>query len=84
MLKVLSVNGGVKRLDVTGKKMSLYFSEIHQKHPFGLVDMVASSPKKFQFTLDHVLKVKLSHAGVHGSMIEIKNILKEIAWHVNR
>ncbi|RPJ82301.1 MAG: transcription-repair coupling factor, partial [Deltaproteobacteria bacterium] len=84
MLKVLSVKGGVKRLDITGRNLSLQFSEIHQKHPFGLVDMVTASPKKFQFTVDHALKVKLTQSGIQGAVIEIKNILKEIAMHVNR
>ena len=84
MLKVLSVKGGVKRLDITGRNLSLQFSEIHQKHPFGLVDMVTASPKKFQFTMDHALKVKLTQSGIQGAVIEIKNILKEIAMHVNR
>jgi transcription-repair coupling factor (superfamily II helicase) len=84
MLKALSVKGGVKRLDISGRNLSLHFSEVHQKHPFGLVDMVASSPKKFKFTVDHVLKIKISQSGAHSAVIEIKNILKEIAWRVNR
>jgi transcription-repair coupling factor (superfamily II helicase) len=84
MLKILSINSGVKRLDVSERDLSLVFSEIHQKHPFGLVDLVAADQKKYKFTPDHVLKVKLARTGIHGSMVEIKNILKEIARHVNR
>lgn len=84
MLKILSVQGGVKRLDVSERNLFLVFSEIHQKHPFGLVDLVAADPKKYQFTPDHVLKVNLARTGIHESMAEIKNILKEIARHVNR
>jgi transcription-repair coupling factor (superfamily II helicase) len=83
MLKIFSVKGGVKRLDISGRYMSLHFSEIHQKHPFGLVDMVSANPKKFQFAVDHVLKVLLPQTGIQGVVMEIKNILKEIALHVN-
>ncbi|RJP81234.1 MAG: transcription-repair coupling factor [Desulfobacteraceae bacterium] len=83
MLKILSVKGGVKRLDISGRYVSLHFSEIHQKHPFGLVDMVSANPKKFQFTVDHVLKVLLPQTGIQGVVMEIRNILKEIAMHVN-
>ncbi len=84
MLKILSINSGVKRLDVAGRNLSLYFSEIHQKHPFGLVDLVSGNHKKYKFTPDHVLKVKLARPGIHVAMVEIKNILKDIARHVNR
>ena len=84
MLKILAIKAGVKRLDMTGRNVSLHFSEIHQKHPFGLVDMVAANPKKFKFTLDHVLKVKAAAANMQGVVMEIKNILKEIARRVNR
>ncbi|MCJ7616961.1 MAG: transcription-repair coupling factor, partial [Desulfobacterales bacterium] len=54
MLKVLSIKAGVKRLDLTGQQLLLYFSTAHQKNPFGIVDMIVSKQDRFKFTPDHV------------------------------
>jgi transcription-repair coupling factor (superfamily II helicase) len=83
MLKVSAVKGGVKRLDLVGQKLTLHFSNAYQKHPFRLVALVESNPRIFRFTPDHILKVKLKAADIHSSLAEIKNILKDIARHVN-
>jgi len=83
MLKVTAVKGGVKRLDLVGQKLTLHFSNAYQKHPFRLVALVESNPRFFKFTPDHILKVKLKAAGIHSLLAEIKNILKDIARHVN-
>jgi len=83
MLKVLSIKAGIKRLDLAGRHLSIYFSEAHQKNPFGIVDMITSEPKRFEFTPDHILKVKLSKSMDNGYLAEIKNILKKIAQRVN-
>ena len=83
MFKVLSIKAGVKQLDLTGQKLILYFSETHQKNPPGIVDMIVSDHKRFEFTPDHVLKVKLSKSRPNGLLAQAKNILKEIAQRVN-
>jgi transcription-repair coupling factor (superfamily II helicase) len=83
MLKILSVRAGVKRLDLRGSELSLYFSPDHQQRPFGLVDMVASDPDRFNFLSGHILTASLKK-GNPGSMLgQLKNILKQIAHHVN-
>lgn len=81
MLKVLSIKAGVKRLDLTENHLLCYFSETHQKNPFGIIDMITSDQDRFRFTSDHMLKVSLSKRG--SSLVQTKNILKQIAHRVN-
>jgi len=81
MLKVLSVKAGVRRLDLTEYQALFYFSEAHQKKPSAIVDLIASDQKIFQLTPNHVLKAKLAKRG--SSVAQLKNILKNIAGHVN-
>jgi len=83
MLKVLSIKAGVKRLDLAGQHLLLYFSTAHQKNSFGIVDMIVSRQDRFKFTPDHILKAKLSKGGMKSLLVQVKNILKEIAQHVN-
>jgi len=83
MLRVLAIKAGVKRLDLRGSQFSLYFSEVHQKNPAGIIDVIISGGKGFEFTRDHVLKTELSKRNIAGLLTEIKNILKEIIQHVN-
>ncbi|MBN1931693.1 MAG: transcription-repair coupling factor [Desulfobacterales bacterium] len=83
MLKVLSVKAGVKRLDLTGQQLLFYFSEAHQKYPYGIVDMITAKQECFEFTPEHVLKVRLSKQSPAALLAETKNILKEISQHVN-
>jgi transcription-repair coupling factor (superfamily II helicase) len=83
MLKILSVRAGVKRLDLKGSQLSLYFSPAHQSRPFGLVDMVASDPDQFNFSSDHMLSASLKKGNLRSMLRQIKNILKLIAHHVN-
>ncbi len=83
MLKVLCSAAGVKRLDLCGQQLHLRFSEAHQKNPFGIVDMIVSEKRRFEFTPDHVLKVHLARRHFSGLLSETKNILKEIGQRVN-
>ncbi len=82
-LKVLAVQGGIKRIDLRGRELSLKFSEAHQKNPFGIVDMITEDSGRFQFTPDHVLKARLEKKNVKKSIVLVKNILKEITRRVN-
>ncbi len=82
MLKVLCIKAGVKRLDLVGQHLTLKFSDAHQKHPGGLADMIMAAPQRFEFTPDHVLKIRVSKSGI-GALSETRNILKEIRQHVS-
>lgn len=83
MLKVLSVKAGVKRLDLNNSSLLLYFSELHQKKPHGIVGLISSDSKRFKFTQDHLLKVRLNGKSLNAALGQTKNILKDIAQHVN-
>ena len=83
MLRVLSVRAGVKRLDILGNQLSLAFSEAHQQRPLGIVDMVAAGKSEYRFTPDHVFKATLTKGPPRALLAQSKNILIEIAQHVN-
>jgi transcription-repair coupling factor (superfamily II helicase) len=83
MLKVLSVRAGCKRLDLVKHHLRLQFSEIHQLRPFGIVDMVSKGGKRYRFTPDHLFKATLSPGLPNALLAQTKNILIEIARHVN-
>ena len=83
VLKILSIKAGVKRLDLTGRQLLFYFSEVHQKYPYGIVDMIVAKQECFEFTPEHVLKARLSMQSPAALLAETKNILKEISQHVN-
>ncbi len=83
MLKVLAVKAGVKKLDLSGQQLTLSFSEAHQRHPFGIVEMVMENKKQYQFTPDHLFKAVLKSANPRGHLGQAKNILIEIGRRVN-
>jgi len=83
MLRVLAIKAGVKRLDLRGSRLSLYFSEAHQKNPAGILDIIVSGGRRFEFTRNHVLTAELSKTNRAGLLTRTKNILKEIVQHVN-
>jgi transcription-repair coupling factor (superfamily II helicase) len=83
MLKVLAKHAGVKRLDLNGRELVLFFSHLHQKNPYGIAKMVADGKSKFQVGSDNTLKTMVFNQNFSGILAEIKNILKEIARHVN-
>ena len=83
MLKVLSREAGIKQLDLKGNRLSLHMSEVHQRQPTKIVDLIQRQPKLFQLTPDYVLKVKLSKDHQKDNWRSVKKILKEIQQHVN-
>jgi transcription-repair coupling factor (superfamily II helicase) len=83
MLKVLSVKAGVKRLDLTGRKLVLHFSAAHQKNPPGIVDVVVSNKRLYEFSPDYIFKARLSNRSFNGLVAQVRKILKEIAQRVN-
>ena len=83
MLRVLSVRAGVKRLDIFGNQLVLAFSDTHQRRPLGIVEMVSAGNGRFQITPDHQLKTTLGKGAPRALLAQVKNILIEIAQHVN-
>ncbi len=83
MLKALSVQAGVKRLDLNENVLLLYFSNIHVKHPDGIIDMIVSGGHQFTLSPDHVFKAVLKKNNEKQMLSDAKNILKEIAQRVN-
>ncbi|MGA6926121.1 MAG: transcription-repair coupling factor [Desulfosarcina sp.] len=83
MLRVLSVRAGVKRLDLFGGQLVLAFSEVHQQRPLGIVEMVAGNQHPYRFTPDHLFKANMGKGTARALLAQAKNILIEIAQHVN-
>ncbi|WP_155313949.1 transcription-repair coupling factor [Desulfosarcina ovata] len=83
MLRVLSVRAGVKRLDLFGQQLVLAFSEIHQRRPLGIVQMITDGQDLYQFTPDHQFKASLTKGAPRVMLAQVKNILIELAQHVN-
>ncbi len=83
MLRVLSVRAGVKRLDLYGKQLCLAFSEAHQHQPLGIVQMLTAGKPQYRFTPDHLFKTTLANGTPRAILAQTKNILIEIAQHVN-
>ncbi len=83
LLKSLAARAGVKRLDLGNGKLTLMLSEPHQENPAGIVDVIQKNPQRFQLTTDHMLSFAVDQNGAGGAIAQIKNILQEIAHHVN-
>jgi transcription-repair coupling factor (superfamily II helicase) len=83
VLKVLSRNAGIKRLDMKENLLSLHMSEAHQRQPFKIVELIQRRPKQYQLTPDHILKIKFLKGFLSGGWDPVKKVLKEIHQHVN-
>ncbi|MCD6274191.1 MAG: transcription-repair coupling factor, partial [Deltaproteobacteria bacterium] len=83
ILKIMSVQAGVRRLDLAGENLVLNFSEVHQANPFGIIGMIDSGDNRYRFTPDHAFHARLLKGSALSPMVQTKNILKEIAQRVN-
>ncbi len=83
MLRILAIKAGIKRLDLTDDQLLLYFSQLHQKNPSKLVDMVIAGKDRYRITPDHVFRAGLVKSKKMSLMAQAKNILKEISQRVN-
>jgi transcription-repair coupling factor (superfamily II helicase) len=83
LLRVLCIKAGVRRLDLKGPLLMLQFSQMHQRRPLGLVDMVTKDPDRYRFTPEQGLKVRLQPDEATSALVMVKNILKDISQHVN-
>ncbi|MDY0161934.1 transcription-repair coupling factor [Desulfobotulus sp.] len=83
MLKVLCVKAGVRRLDLNERQLLLTFSEVHQKRPLALGEVMEVFPQEMVFLSDGSLKVHLIKDRRQPPMVQARNILKEIVTRVN-
>jgi transcription-repair coupling factor (superfamily II helicase) len=83
MLKILARGAGVARLDIFESHLSLQFSEMHQENPGGIVTVISADADRFRLTPEHKLTARLVHGGPYGRLTQVKNLLKDIARHVN-
>ncbi|MFO7840083.1 MAG: transcription-repair coupling factor [Desulfosalsimonadaceae bacterium] len=83
MLRIIAIKAGVKRLDLKEGQMVLSFSELHQKNPMGVLDLIDKEPERYLFTPENTLKIQMQANGPVRLMAEAKNTLMEIATHVN-
>ena len=84
MLRLLAIKAGCSRLDLVENQLRLQFSEIHQTRPFGIVEMVQQGGNRYRFTPDHLFKCQLAPGSPNALLAQTKNILIEIARHVNQ
>jgi transcription-repair coupling factor (superfamily II helicase) len=84
ILKVLSQKAGVKRLDLKDQQLLLHFAEpSYIDNPSGIIELVVSDKNRFEFTPEHVLRVRLPKQSIMGHIAKARNILKEINQRVN-
>jgi transcription-repair coupling factor (superfamily II helicase) len=83
MLKILAGRAGCKRLDLTPTHLVLQLSSGHQLNPLGIIAMVDENKRRYQITPDHQFKTRLAPGSPNARLAQAKNILIEIARHVN-
>jgi transcription-repair coupling factor (superfamily II helicase) len=83
MVRTLAIKAAVKRLDLAGNQLTLYFSAEHQQAPERLVDMILEHPERYQVKPNLVLTARLTGGALTAQLAQVKNILKEIEQRVN-
>jgi transcription-repair coupling factor (superfamily II helicase) len=83
MLRIIAIKAGVKRLDLGEERMVVAFSELHQKRPLGILELIDRFPQRYQPSPQETLTVKMSANTAPRLMADAKNALLEIAKHVN-
>jgi transcription-repair coupling factor (superfamily II helicase) len=83
MLKILAGRAGCRRLDLTPSHLVVQLSPEHQRNPLGIAAMVAEQKSRYRITPDHQFKARLVAGTPNARMAQAKNILIEIAQHVN-
>ncbi|MDY6824828.1 MAG: transcription-repair coupling factor [Thermodesulfobacteriota bacterium] len=82
MLKVLSRQAGIRKLDLNEDIIHIQFSNDHLPRPEGVFAFVAENPETCEITPQEILKVRLSGCKGRNAIGAAKNILKEIVRHV--
>ncbi len=83
MLKLLARKAGIKRLDLAGSTLRLSPSFEHQHSPGNVAGLVDKNRKSMRLFPDGELKVCLEETAIEARVLAAKNILKELATHVN-
>ncbi len=81
-LKILSKKAGISKLDLSERQMHLQFSAAHLKNTDALVDLIQSTPQRYELTPGQVLKVKLANSHDRRHLRQARNILKDIIERV--
>jgi transcription-repair coupling factor (superfamily II helicase) len=84
MIRILAIKAGCSRLDLVENHLRLQFSEAHQARPFGIVEMINQAGSRYQFTPEHLFKTQLTPGSANALLAQTKNILIELARHVNQ
>jgi transcription-repair coupling factor (superfamily II helicase) len=84
MIRILAIKAGCSRLDLVENNLRLQFSEAHQARPFGIVEMINQAGSRYRFTPEHLFKTQLTPGSANALLAQTKNILIEIARHVNQ
>jgi transcription-repair coupling factor (superfamily II helicase) len=84
MLKILAEKAGCRRLDLTPSHLVLQISPGHQLNPLGIVAMVNDKKNRYQIRPDNQFKARLAPGTPNARLSQTKNILIEIARHVNQ
>jgi transcription-repair coupling factor (superfamily II helicase) len=84
MLKILAGRAGCKRLDLTQTHLVLQFSAAHQLNPLGIITLIDKNRKHYRISSNHQFKARLAPGTPNARLSQTKNILIEIARHVNQ
>jgi len=82
-IKMAAAAVGVKRLDFNQGLLTLMVSPEHQSNSQGLAQMIVAVPGRYKISPDQSISVRLSPAELRKPVKAIKNILHEMAGHVN-
>jgi len=83
MIKILSRQSGIQRIDLKGQSLSLFLSKEHVKNPSGILSMIESQPDRFELFQNDRVTVRLSSQNSSGLLRECRNFLNEILSHVS-
>ena len=84
MLKILAGRAGCKRLDLTPSHLVMQLSAEHQINPMGIIDLVDKNRKQYRITPDHQFRTRVPPGATNVRLSQVKNILIEVAHHVNQ
>ncbi len=81
MLRVLCIQAGVKRLDITPNNLTLSFSQKHRKKPIYTLNDILKNIAPFEFVKKDSIKIQLSQKRnpISKALLQARNILKAIA-----
>jgi transcription-repair coupling factor (superfamily II helicase) len=82
-IKMAAAALGIKRLDLNQGLLTLTVSPDHQANVAGLAELILSAPRRYKMAPDQTICVSLGAAELRKPLRAVKNILHEMAGHVN-